>query len=66
MFFPIKKRENFAMDIEIRFSISFHVMSIVKQLEKFCSFLSTVKPVLTATSEQRPPVNNGQPGSSPT
>jgi hypothetical protein len=27
----------------------------------FYRFTGTVKPVLTATSEQRPPVNNGQP-----
>jgi hypothetical protein len=27
----------------------------------FILFQYTVKPVLTATSEQRPPVNNGQP-----
>ncbi len=31
---------------------------IIRQIN---NFISTVKPVLTATSEQRPPANNGQP-----
>ncbi len=37
----------------------FFIYLILKYI--FYIFMSTVKPVLTTTSEQRPPVNNDQP-----
>jgi hypothetical protein len=37
-----------------------HSPNLPKKLSAPPPFIGTVKPVLTATSEQRPPVNNGQ------
>jgi hypothetical protein len=33
---------------------------LVSRISKLSPFRNTVKPVLTTTSEQRPPVNKGQ------
>ncbi len=45
----------------IQLEIIFFTIWTKKTLSiKICNYTATVKPVLTTTSEQRPPVNNGQ------
>jgi hypothetical protein len=60
---PFKEQKG---DFEIIFQFLFDLFPFAL-FKSYCTGIyvaseSTVKPVLTATPEQRPPVNNSQPG----